>query len=56
MAAKKSGDLQNVNNIRGQFHMLLGVDIGENGNANLVANRTKNVQAGFDARTALGFT
>ena len=55
LAAKKSGDLQNVNNIRGQFHMLLGVDIGKHGNADFVANRAKDAQAAFDTRPAPGF-
>ena len=54
MTAEKSGDLQNVCDLGGQFRLLLGVDIGKHGNADFFANRAKNAQAAFDARPAPG--
>jgi hypothetical protein len=55
LAAEKSGDLQNVNDLGGEFRLLLGVDISEHGNADLVANGAEDAEAVFDARAALGF-
>ena len=55
LAAEKGRNLQNVDDLGGQFCLLLGVDIGKHGNADFVANRAKDAQAVFDARPAPGF-
>jgi hypothetical protein len=55
LAAEKSGDLQNVNDLGGPLRLLLGVNIGEHGDAGLFTNGEEDAKAIFDSRAALGF-